>query len=180
MSPPVGAPTLTGPQVRFLTSALRRQRRPPTSVHQSTVRPNSPAFFHGQLGQSGALKKRKKKAPTKPKGDAELPQGCSGAPKIHAAIQEVNKLKERQKEGGWPLINRRSHALRPSFPTYVCQYCSFGHFLLFIGWEPDGQVPAGPADLLHSGESGTLFSRTHTRAHDRCSHFSFDMSVTFL
>lgn len=95
--------------------------------------------------------KAKEKKPY-PNGDAELPQGCSGAPQIHAAIQEVNKLKERQKEGGWPLINRRSHALRLSSPTYECQCSSFGPFFVFIGWDPDGQVPAGPADL----ELGTV------------------------
>lgn len=124
------------------------------------------------LGQSGCAKKttttKKKSKQYKKKkylnGDAELSQGCSGAPKIHAAIQEVNKLKERQKEGGWPLINRRSHALRLSFPTYVCQYCSFGHFFVFIGWYPDGQVPAEPADLA-------LCVRTRIRAHNRFSTF---------
>lgn len=113
-----------------------------------------------QKNQNNTKKKKKNYL----KGDAELSQGCSGAPKIHAAIQEVNKLKERQKEGGWPLINRRSHALRLSFPTYVCQYCSFGHFFVFIGWYPDGQVPAEPADLA-------LCVRTRIRAHNRFSTF---------
>lgn len=80
----------------------------------------------------GMRQKKKRERKPDPNGDAELPQGCSGAPKIHAAIQEVNKLKERQKEGGWPLINRRSHALRLSFPTYVCQCCYFGHFFFLF------------------------------------------------
>lgn len=44
--------------------------------------------------------------------DDGVPKGWSGAPKIHAVFRQVNKLKKRQKEGGWSLINRRSHAFR--------------------------------------------------------------------
>lgn len=92
--------------------------------------------------QSGRMQKKGCKKPPQT-WDAKLPQGCGGAPQIHAAIQEVNKLKERQKEGGWPLINRRSHAPRRAFPSYLCHYCYFGHFLVVIGWDSDGQVPTG-------------------------------------
>lgn len=36
---------------------------------------------------------------------------AKGSPEVHAAFREVNKLKKRQKGGGWSLINRRSHTL---------------------------------------------------------------------
>lgn len=40
-----------------------------------------------------------------------LPKGLRCSPYVHAAFREVNKLKKRQKGGGWSLINRRSHTL---------------------------------------------------------------------
>lgn len=53
------------------------------------------------------------------------------------------------------MINRRSHAPRRAFRTYLCRYCCFGHFLVVIGWDADGQVPAGGrGHLLPSGNPG--------------------------
>lgn len=68
-------------------------------------------------------------------------------PEIHEAFTEVNKVKKRQKGGGWSLINRRSHTLAPTTACFLLIW-SFpaAAFRAFIGW-----LPRAPSCVLPPG-----------------------------
>ena len=58
--------------------------------------------------RSARMRQKEKRENNPTKWSAGRPKG---SPEVHAAFREVNKLKKRQKGGGWSLINRRSHTL---------------------------------------------------------------------
>lgn len=76
---------------------------------------------------------------------------------VHAAFGEVNKLKKRQKGGGWSLINRRSHILYPRL--VLCMWClRVDDFtcigcVLVSGCQLPADATSNKIKILHNGDS---------------------------